>query len=124
ARDNGNAAPDFLLVAKGTSSEDAAGTALGHCTRDQADKANKIATGVAADEDPAGVAYHAVKKYFPILKKKLADMGAKPESKFIVTGHSLGGGVAQRLHLKLYEAGFRSVWTWAFSPPCLDARPV
>lgn len=120
-----NGQKDFILAAKGTSSEDAAGTPLEKRTRDQADKAARVSTGVEADADPAGIAYHAVKKYFKrVLLKRLNELGATPQSKFIVTGHSLGGALTERLHLKVYEAGFKNVWSVAFSPPALDARTI
>jgi len=115
---------DFWIVPRGTASEDAAYTNLVHKTRDQADKKSGVATGVEADGDPAGIAYHAVKKYKKEFLQKLKDLGATPASKFLVTGHSLGGALTERLHLKLYEAGYKDVWSLAFSPPAPDGRTI
>ena len=119
-------ARDFLLVPKGTSSEDGPKAKAEERTRDQADKANRVSTGVEADGDPAGVAYHATKKYFKrvLLKRLRESFGATEQSKVIIAGHSLGGALTERLHLKMYDAGFKNVWSVAFSPPALDSRTI
>jgi len=59
-----------------------------------------------------------------VLLEKMKAAGLAADSKIIVTGHSLGGALTERLHLKLYEAGFKSIWSMAFSPPALDARTI
>lgn len=115
---------EIWIVPRGTASEDGEKTDLSKKTRDQADKKNGIATGVEADGDPAGCAYHAVKKYKKELLQKLKDLGATPATKFLITGHSLGGALTERLHLALYEAGYRDTWSLAFSPPAPDGRTI
>ncbi|MGZ6142845.1 MAG: hypothetical protein ACXWLM_05880 [Myxococcales bacterium] len=119
-------ARDFILVPKGTSLEDGKKAKDSERTRDQADKLERVSTGVEADGDPAGVAYHATKKYFKrvLLKKLRDDYGATPDSNIIVAGHSLGGALTERIHLKMYEFGFKKIWSVAFSPPALDARTI
>ena len=114
---------DFWIVPKGTSGDDG-NAKLDVRTRDQADKKNGVSTGVEADGDPSGCAYHAVKKFKKPFLAKLKELGASPASKVIVTGHSLGGALTERLHLKLYEAGYKDTFSLAFSPPGLDARSI